>query len=165
MEELQPQDLEDLLQELEEEEAAQESLPREVEELLHVLLSGSRHLDRRDAAERLGSVETSSPRIVRALRAACDSDRYPEVRKAAAKSLRASVHQEHLQRDLGLAINAKVAEVMSFLPTGNLRYWLLASLYAPGLIGVTYLAFVVEGNWRLWVAGMMWLIGGCLGLW
>jgi hypothetical protein len=69
MEEPNSKDLEELLKELEEEYGAQESLPPEVEELLHVLQLGSEHLDRRDAAERLGSVETSSPRIVRALRA------------------------------------------------------------------------------------------------
>lgn len=164
MEELGPRELEDLVQELEGEAGALESLPQEVEDLLRVLQSSNLHSARQDAAEQLGNVGTSSDRIVRALIAACDFDRYPEVRRAAAKSLRASVHQEYLQRELGLAINAKVAEVMSFLPTGNLRYWLLASLYAPGLIGVTYLAFVVEGNWRLWVAGIVWLIGGCLGL-
>jgi hypothetical protein len=98
MEELQPEDIEELLQELEEESGAQESLPQEVEELLHVLRSGSRHLDRREAAERLGNVGTSSPRIVRALRAAKESDRYATVARAAAKSLRAPVHQAYKEQ-------------------------------------------------------------------
>ena len=97
MEELQPQDLEDLLQELEEEDGAQESLPQEVEELLHVLQAGSEHLDRREAAERLGNVGASSPRIVRALSAAKTSDPCATVARAAAKSLRAPVHQAYMQ--------------------------------------------------------------------
>jgi hypothetical protein len=164
MEELRPEDIEDLLQELEEESGAQESLPQEVEDLLRVLKSGNLHSARQDAAEQLGNVGTSSDRIVRALIAASESDLHPNVRRAAAKSLRASAHQEYLQRELGLAIQARVAEVMASLPPGNLRYWLLASLYAPILIGVTYLAFAVEGNWRFWVTGVVWFIGGGLGL-
>lgn len=98
MEGLQPEDIEDLLQELEEEYGAQESLPQEVEELLHVLQSRSRHLDRLDAAERLGNVEVSNPRIVRALIAAYESDPYAMINRAAAKSLRAPVHQAYLQQ-------------------------------------------------------------------
>jgi hypothetical protein len=99
MEELQPEDIGELLQELEEEYGAQESLPEEVEELLHVLQSSSAALDRRDAAEQLGNLETSSPRIVRGLIAAYGSDPYSMVNRAAAKSLRAPVHQEYLQEN------------------------------------------------------------------
>lgn len=97
MEELRPEDIEELLRELEEDSGAQESLPREVEELLHVLQSGSRHLDRLNAAVKLGNVDTSSPRIVRALRAAKTSDPYATVGRAAVKSLRAPVHQAYIQ--------------------------------------------------------------------
>jgi hypothetical protein len=97
MEELQPEDIEDLLQELEEESGAQESVPQEIEELLRVLQSGSEHLDRREAAVKLGRVETSNPRIVRALIAAYESDPYSMINRAAAKSLRAPVHQAYLQ--------------------------------------------------------------------
>ena len=98
MEELQPQDLEDLLQELEEEDGAQESLPQEVEDLLRVLRAGTHHLPREAAARLLGNVEMSGPRIVRALIAASGSDPHPDVRGAAVKSLRAPVHQEYLQK-------------------------------------------------------------------
>jgi hypothetical protein len=98
MEELQPQDIEELLKELEEESGTQESLPQEVEGLSHVLRSGTLSLTRRNVAEQLGKVGTSSPPIVRALRAAKESDPYPEVRRAAARSLRAPVHQEYLQQ-------------------------------------------------------------------
>ncbi len=96
MEELGPQELGDLLQELEEEYGAQESLPQEVEELLHVLQSGP-PLDRCDAAEQLGEVGTSSPQIVRALIAAYESDAYSMVNRAAAKALRVPVHQGYLK--------------------------------------------------------------------
>jgi hypothetical protein len=98
MEELKPQDIEDLLQEREEGDGAQESLPQEVEELLRVLQSGSAALDRRDAAEDLGKVGTSNPRIVRVLIGAYESDPSSMVNRAAAKSLRALAHQEYLQQ-------------------------------------------------------------------
>jgi hypothetical protein len=97
VEELKPQDIEDLLQELEEEDSTQESPPPEVEETLRVLQSGTLYLGRRDAAEQLGRVGTSSPRIIRVLRAAQESDPHPEVRRTAAKSLRAPVHEEYLE--------------------------------------------------------------------
>jgi hypothetical protein len=96
VEELKPQDIEDLLQELEEEDSTQESPPPEVEETLRVLQSGTLYLGRRDAAEQLGRVGTSSPRIIRVLRAAQESDPHPEVRRTAAKSLRGPVHEEYL---------------------------------------------------------------------
>ena len=164
MEERQLQDIEQLLDELEEEHGAEESLPSDVEELLHALQSSNLYLARLDAAERLGKVDTSDSGIVQALIAALESDSIPEVRRAATKSLRAAVHQEYLQRDLGLAIHAKVAEVMSFWPPGNRRHWLLACLYSPILIGVTYLLFAVEGTWRLWAAGIVWFVGGGFGM-
>lgn len=97
MEELQPQDIEDLLQELEEEGGAEESPPPDVEEFLRVLQSGSSALARRDAAEKLGKVGTSNQRIVRALIAAYESDSYQFVNMAAAEALRAPVHQKYLQ--------------------------------------------------------------------
>jgi hypothetical protein len=97
MEELVPQELEDLVQELEE-ASAQESLPQEVEDLLRVLQSGDLHAVRQDAAEQLGNVGTSSPRIVRALIAASESDPHPNVRRAATGSLRAPVHKEYLRQ-------------------------------------------------------------------
>ncbi len=108
MEELQPQDIEEVLQELEDEDSAQESLPLEVTEHLLVLQSDDLYLDRQIAAEGLGSVGTSSPRIMRALRAAQESDPYPEVRRAAAKSLHAPVHQEYLRRDPNLEEETEV---------------------------------------------------------
>jgi hypothetical protein len=98
VEELRPEDLEELVQEFEEEDGVQESLPQEVEELLRVLQSGSLYLARQNAADQLGKVGTSSSRIIRVLAAAQASDAYPEVRRAAAKALRAPVHQAYVQQ-------------------------------------------------------------------
>jgi HEAT repeat protein len=97
MEELKPEELEELVQELEGESSGEEPLQPEVEEILHVLQSGSPYLARQDAAEQLGRIRGSSPRIVQALNAAQESDPYMEVRRAAAKALRAPVHQEYLR--------------------------------------------------------------------
>ena len=108
MEELRPEDIEDLLEELEGKASAQDSLPQEVEELLHVLQSGNQYLARQDAAEQLGKVGTSSSRIIRVLTAAQESDPYPEVRRAAAKSLQAPVHKEYLERNPDLEETEKV---------------------------------------------------------
>jgi HEAT repeat protein len=96
MEELRPEDIEELLQELEGASSTQESHPPDVEELLHVLQSGSLGLARRDAAEQLGNVGTIGPRIARALMTACESDPDLEVRRAAAQLLRGPVHPVYL---------------------------------------------------------------------
>jgi tetratricopeptide (TPR) repeat protein len=85
-----------------------ESLTPEVEELLRILQSGTLYLARRDAAEQLGKVGTSSPRIIRVLRAAQESDPYPDVRRAAAKSLQAPVHKEYLKQNPDLEETEKV---------------------------------------------------------
>ncbi len=98
MEELGPQELEDLAQELEGEDGAEEPLSAEVEELLRDLQSGGAYLDRYRAAHGLGNVEESSPRILRALTVAQKSDPHSDVRRAAAGSLRAPVHQEYLRQ-------------------------------------------------------------------
>jgi hypothetical protein len=68
-----------------------------VEELLHILQADSAALDRQAAAEKLGNVETSHPRIVQALIAACDSPSLL-VSAVAAESLRAPVHREYVQQ-------------------------------------------------------------------
>jgi hypothetical protein len=95
MEELQPEDLEELVQELEEEDRAEEISPQEVEALLRDLQADS--IDtRRAAAERLGKLTTSNPEIVQALIAAKENDAIYAVKKAAEDALRAPVHQEYL---------------------------------------------------------------------
>ena len=97
MEELQPHELEELVHELGGENGARESLPPDVEHFLRRLETGRRPIDQRDAAVRLGRVGSSSPRIVRALCAACESPSY-SLSIAAAESLGAPVHQEYLHQ-------------------------------------------------------------------
>jgi hypothetical protein len=97
MEELKPEELEELVQELAEESEEEEALSPEVDRLLRGLGRWSPEHTQRDAAEQLGRVGTSSPQIVQALIAACQSPS-GQVRAAAAKSLRAPAHQEYLRQ-------------------------------------------------------------------
>jgi hypothetical protein len=97
MEELKPEELEELVQELEEEGAEEERLTPEVEELLQDLQSDSHYFDGEAAAEKLGKLDASNPRIVQALIVARKSGSHTVVRDAAAKALRAPVHQAVLQ--------------------------------------------------------------------
>jgi hypothetical protein len=98
MEELQPQELEELVQELEGESEEEKALSPEVEELLRYLQQASWWVMRRRAAEHLGKLRESSPRIVQSLIAAGESDSFLGVREAAVESLRAPVHQEYLKQ-------------------------------------------------------------------
>ncbi len=180
MEELRPEELEELVQELEEEDKTQEALPQDVEELLRVLQSGHSSLERRDAAEQLGNVETSSPRIVRTLIAACESEPYPKAHDAAVKSLRALVHQEVLQRHPDLRDAAERAlQPHPRSPTGDgpsdeesgksFRsgvFWNLswAVVYLLAVVGTSILAWEQVGDWALWAAAAVWFGGGVLGL-
>ena len=97
MEELQPQDIEDLLQELEEEGGAEEPLPSEVEALLRDLQPASSFMTRLRAARLLGGISRSSRRVVRTLLTVAGTDSVSEVRAMAAESLRAPVHEQCLQ--------------------------------------------------------------------
>jgi hypothetical protein len=97
MEELEPGEIEDLLQELAEADSTQESPPQAAKELLRDLQADS--IDARKAAvERLGRLDASSPEIVRALVVAKETDSIYAIRKAAEEALRAAVHQEHFQQ-------------------------------------------------------------------
>jgi hypothetical protein len=89
--------IQELLDELEEEYGAPEPPPPDVEELLRELLSGSDAHARREAAEQLGKLDASNPRIVQALIVARKSDTHTIVRDAAARALRAPAHQECMQ--------------------------------------------------------------------
>lgn len=106
MEGLKPQELEELVQELEAESEGEEALSPEVEGLLRGLGPWSPEHTRRDAAEQLGKVGKSSPRIVEALIAASESPS-DLVSTAAAKSLCAPVHQECAQQHPELAAAAE----------------------------------------------------------
>jgi hypothetical protein len=108
MEELKPEELEQLVQELEGESDEEEALSPEVEKLLRGLGRWSPEQTQRDAAAQLGKMRKSNPQIVQALIAACQSPS-GQVRAAAAKSLRAPAHQECLQQRPELAAAAESA--------------------------------------------------------
>ena len=97
MEELRPEEFDSLVQELEGESDEEESQSPEVENLLRDLQPSRLWLARLKAAEDLGELSESSPRIVQSLVTAGESDSLPSVREAAVASLRAPVHQEILR--------------------------------------------------------------------
>jgi hypothetical protein len=109
MEELQPEDLEELVRELEGESEEEEALSPEVEKLLSELQQANWWMLRQGAALRLGKLSESSPRIVQSLIAAAKSDSISGVREAATESLRAPAHQEILQEYPGLMQRAQSA--------------------------------------------------------
>lgn len=108
MDELQPHELEELVQELEG-ESEEESLPPEVEALLGDLQPARLYTSRRRAAKQLGEVSGSSRQIVLALTTAARTDSSSEVRAIAEESLGAPVHQAVLQRHPALAERAQLA--------------------------------------------------------
>jgi hypothetical protein len=99
MEELKPEELEELVQELEEESEEEETLSPEVEQLLRDLPFRP-FTARLRAARQLGGLGSSSRQIVQALTTLAEIDDSHEVRAVAAESLRAPVHQEYLQEYL-----------------------------------------------------------------
>lgn len=168
MEELEPENIEDLLQKLEKADRAPESPPLEVEERLQVLQSDHESHARRDAAEQLGKTATSSTQIVGALLSAYASDPSSMVNRAAARSLRAPVHQEYLQQHPDLLETTERAlqqrpgadkqltdtgtpSVPPGLETSMRRRWfaggILASV-AAYLAGVIVCGYLVE-PWKL----------------
>ncbi len=100
MEELKPEELEELVQELQEESEEEETLSPEVEQLLRELQPARRFTSRLRAARQLGEVSSSSRQIVQTLVSVAETDASDEVRTVAAESLRAPVHQEYLQEYL-----------------------------------------------------------------
>jgi hypothetical protein len=108
MEELQPQELEELVQGLEWESGEEEEmLSSDVEELLRSLQAGSAGT-RLEAAHQLGDLSSSNPRIVQALIAAQESDSNSTVRWYAADAVRAPVHQRILEQHPDLVQRAQV---------------------------------------------------------
>jgi hypothetical protein len=105
--------IQEMLEELEEEQqSSQEPLSPDVEERLHMLQHGSLSLARRAAAEVLGKLDTSSPRIVQALVEAGEHDGDHQVRMAAAEALCAPVHQSVLEQHPELKVVAENAAAM-----------------------------------------------------
>lgn len=98
MDEHAPKDVKDLLEELEDEYGAEEPLTSEAEHLLDELRPGSFFSNRKRAAEQLGRLGSSHPRILAALIELSESDKSYYVRKLAAEAVEAPVHQELLRR-------------------------------------------------------------------
>lgn len=103
MDESTSQDLEKLLGELEDEYGAEEALAPEVEKLLEDLHPENLFAVRQRAVEQLGRLETSHPRILRALITFKEFDDSQMIRILAAEALQAPAHQELLHRQPGLA--------------------------------------------------------------
>jgi hypothetical protein len=102
MEELQPEELEALVQELEGETGADEAPSPEVEELLRDL-EPERPMELKiEAVRQLGELSSSNPQIVKALADASMWDASPEFRRLAAASLLAPVHQAVVEQHPGL---------------------------------------------------------------
>jgi hypothetical protein len=128
---------------------------------------------RRRAAERLGKLSESSPRIVQYLIVAGESDSMLEVREAAMESLRAPVHQAILQEHPCLhdtrSITEKAAtqrEDTGIIPPPQAdrvgwSFWLLWVLAsAAGLV----LGVALEGVFTIDLSAHMLLSGGFTGV-
>ena len=100
MEELKPEELEQLVQELQGESQEEEALSPEVERLLRDLQPARLFTSRLRAARQLGGLDSSSRQIVQALATVAEMDDSDEVRAMAAQSLRAPVHHEYLKEHL-----------------------------------------------------------------
>ncbi len=156
MEELQPEELEELVQELEGEGSAEEPLPPKVQALLRDLQPVRLYTSRQRAAKELGQINQSSREVVLALVETAETDSSAEVRTTAAESLRAPVHQVVLRQypELGeqaqaAAERAAAARERGLLPdlanetdTGQSR---LAYRLAAAVLFVVVLINVVDG--------------------
>jgi hypothetical protein len=125
MDRLQPQELEDLVQDLEGDTGAEEFLPPAVEKLLQNLKPGPRPMLRIRAAEQLGQITVSNTQVVRALVTAAETDSVARVRSTAAESLRARVHLRCLQQhpDLLQAVERVVPEVTALVASMAPETW------------------------------------------
>lgn len=182
-------DTEELLRELEDEYGGQRPDAADVDELLLNLQLENVFTWRRDAAQQLGNLSTSSPQIVLALVTARDSDPNAAVREAAAAALRAPVHQEFGQsrpdfeeateRTLqqppgavgqplgpgtGSVLTDQEARDSALSAIFHDRRWTWAPLYALFLIAATALALAVSRTETVLAAGAVWLAGAVLGL-
>lgn len=93
-----PQDVEALIEELKEDYGVEEPLAPEAERLLKNLRPGTLFIEQLRAAEQLGRLDTSHPRVIKALIELSESDRSHSIKKLAAEALQAPVHQELLRR-------------------------------------------------------------------
>jgi hypothetical protein len=86
------------------------TLSGQMEKLIDDLKRGGLAFRRLEAAEKIGSLEQSHPRLVLALLRAREWDRAPEVRQAAESALVSPVHRAVLERHPQLAAESKVEE-------------------------------------------------------
>ncbi len=151
MEELQPEELEELVQELEGEGSAEEPLPPKVQALLRDLQPVRLYSSRRRAAKELGQINRSSREVVRALVETAETDASAEVRTMAAESLRAPVHQVVLRQYPELGEQAQAAarqqrarerDLANETDTGQSR---LAYRLAAAVLFLVVLVNVVDG--------------------
>jgi len=143
MQEQSPEDIEELLDELEKEYDTKAALPPEVENLLQNLQPRNRYASRRRAAEQLGKLKESNLRIVQSLVAAGESDADGAVKRAVLESLRAPAHQEVLQEYPELTKRAAEAARQVVAAEGR---WQKTKATVLGIVGA------VVG------AGLFWLI-------
>jgi hypothetical protein len=168
MEELQPQELEELVQELERENGAEESLAPEVEALLQDLEPTRRYSLRRRAATQLGDVSRSSHQVVQALVTVAETDSATAVRAAAANSLRSPAHQAVLQRDpeLGKRAQSAVQRVLAVAERDLQRRPRSGTSGEP-----TELEALLTGQSSFPIQCLKWsaiaglVVGGAIGLW
>lgn len=138
MEELEPQELEDLVQEMEEEDGAEESLPSEVKVLVQDLQPIRRYSFRRRAAEQLGNISRSSLQVVKALVKVAENDSSAAIRATAVASLRAPVHQALLQQHPELGQRARSVAEGAAAARERDRQWALADETDTGQSKLAY---------------------------
>ncbi|MBN2084791.1 MAG: hypothetical protein JW748_06160 [Anaerolineales bacterium] len=96
---------------------SEQPLTPELEKLLQDVKRGGLAFRRIEAAQKIGGLGKSHPRLVEALLRAAETDVSEEVRKAAAGALQTPVHVEMLEKNPGLIELAKVEEVEILKPS------------------------------------------------
>ncbi len=96
---------------------SEQPLTSEMARLLQEVKRGGLAFRRIEAAEKIGKLADSHPRLVEALLRAAGTDASEEVRKAAAEALQSPVHADVLEENPGLAELAKVKEVEILKPS------------------------------------------------
>jgi len=174
MEELRPEDLEELVQELEGESEEKEALSPEVQALLRDLQPVRLYTSRQRAAKQLGQINRSSREVVLALVMTAEADSSAEVRTTAAESLRAPVHQVVLRQhpELGQRVQAATERAAAARERGLLRdlsdetdtgQSRLAYRLAAAVLFLVALINVVDGV-LAWALGVEAEVGLCTAL-
>ncbi|MGB7539264.1 MAG: hypothetical protein WBM17_12065 [Anaerolineales bacterium] len=96
---------------------SEQPLGSEMEKLLQDIKRGGLAFRRIEAAEKIGKLAQSHPRLVEALLRASQKDASGEVRKAAAEALKSTVHAQILKKNPGLIELAGMEEVEFLKPS------------------------------------------------